>query len=80
MRQIGLANRSHVLGKALELISLRELPNMHDVPAIALSGYATAKDTKMALAAGFNAHVSKPIEPAELLKTTTRLLKKNRNP
>ena len=55
---------------------LRELPNMHDVPAIALSGYATSKDTKMALAAGFNAHVSKPIEPAELLKTTSRLLKK----
>ena len=56
---------------------LRELPNMHDVPAIALSGYATPKDTKMALAAGFNAHVSKPIEPAELLKTTSRLLKKS---
>jgi PAS domain S-box-containing protein len=55
---------------------LRELPNMHDVPAIALSGYATSKDTKMALAAGFNAHVSKPIEPAELLRTTSRLLKK----
>ena len=56
---------------------LRELPNMHDVPAIALSGYATPKDTRMALAAGFNAHVSKPIEPAELLKTTSRLLKKS---
>ena len=56
---------------------LRELPNMHDVPAIALSGYATSKDTRMALAAGFNAHVSKPIEPSELLKTTTRLLKKS---
>ena len=62
---------------------LRELPNMQDVPAIALSGYATTKDTRMALAAGFNAHVSKPIEPAELLRTTTRLLKKsgsNQNP
>jgi len=56
---------------------LRELPNLRDVPAIALSGYATQKDTKLALAAGFNAHVSKPIEPSELLKTTSRLLKKS---
>ena len=56
---------------------LRELPNMRDVPAIALSGYASQKDTRQALAAGFNAHVSKPVEPAELLRTTNRLLKKS---
>jgi CheY-like chemotaxis protein len=56
---------------------LRELPNMGDVPAIALSGYATQKDTRQSLAAGFNAHVSKPIEPAELLRTINRLLKKS---
>ncbi len=61
----------------LEMITkLRELPNMEDVPAIALTGYATSKDTRQALAAGFNAHVSKPIEPAELLRTINRLLKK----
>ena len=56
---------------------LRQLPDMQDVPAIALSGYATQKDTRLALAAGFNAHVSKPIEPAELLRTINRLLKKS---
>lgn len=55
---------------------LRELPNMKDVAAIALSGYATPKDTRQALAAGFDAHVSKPIEPSELLRTINRLLKK----
>jgi PAS domain S-box-containing protein len=55
---------------------LRQLPNMQEVPAIAFSGYASQKDTKLALAAGFNAHLSKPIEPTELLKTTNRLLKK----
>jgi CheY-like chemotaxis protein len=54
---------------------LRELPNMSDVPAIALSGYASQKDTRQALAAGFNAHVSKPVEPAELMRTIKRLLK-----
>lgn len=55
---------------------LRQLPNMKEVPAIAFSGYVSPKDTRMALAAGFNAHLSKPIEPAELLRTTNRLLKK----
>jgi CheY-like chemotaxis protein len=55
---------------------LRQLPNMQEVPAIAFSGYVSPKDTRMALAAGFNAHLSKPIEPAELLRTINRLLKK----
>ena len=55
---------------------LRQLPNMQEVPAIAFSGYVSPKDTRTALAAGFNAHLSKPIEPAELLRTINRLLKK----
>ena len=46
---------------------LRELPGYQDVPAIALSGYASEKDADSALAAGFNAHVSKPVDPAELV-------------
>ena len=53
----------------------RQLPNMADVPAIALSGYVSQKDTRMALDAGFNAHISKPVEPAELIATINRLLK-----
>jgi signal transduction histidine kinase/CheY-like chemotaxis protein len=56
--------------------SLRQLPNMRDVPAIALSGYVSQRDTRMALAAGFNAHMSKPVEPAELLATIDQLLEK----
>jgi CheY-like chemotaxis protein len=55
---------------------LRQLPNMQDVPAIALSGYVSQRDTRMALAAGFNAHMSKPVEPAELLATIDQLLEK----
>jgi CheY-like chemotaxis protein len=31
---------------------LRQLPNMTEVPAIALSGYVSQKDTRMALDAG----------------------------
>ena len=36
-------------------------------PAIALTAYARAEDRTRALLAGFNMHVAKPIEPAELL-------------
>jgi PAS domain S-box-containing protein len=53
---------------------LRELDGYQDVPAIALSGYASQKDAKAALAAGFNAHVSKPVDPAELIIMVNGLL------
>jgi signal transduction histidine kinase/ActR/RegA family two-component response regulator len=36
------------------------------LPAIALTGYARAEDRTRILAAGFQAHVSKPLDPAEL--------------
>ena len=54
---------------------LRQLPNMKDVPAIALSGYASSKDARTALAVGFNAHMSKPVAPVELMATIDKLLK-----
>jgi CheY-like chemotaxis protein len=37
------------------------------LPAIALTGYARAEDRIRALAAGFQAHVVKPLAPAELI-------------
>jgi len=36
------------------------------IPALALTAYAGASDIKLALSAGFSAHVAKPIEPAGL--------------
>jgi hypothetical protein len=36
------------------------------VPALALTAYAGASDIKLALSAGFSAHVAKPIEPVGL--------------
>ena len=56
---------------------LRELDQYKSVPAIALSGYASNKDAKSALAAGFDAHVSKPVDPAELLRLINQLIQKS---
>jgi CheY-like chemotaxis protein len=36
------------------------------LPAVALTGYARAEDRARILAAGFQSHVTKPVEPAEL--------------
>jgi CheY-like chemotaxis protein/two-component sensor histidine kinase len=55
---------------------LREVAGYQDVPAIALSGYASQKDAKSAIAAGFDAHVSKPVDPAELIIMVNGLLEK----
>ena len=60
-----------------ELIQrLRQLESYETVPAIALSGYASRKDARAALASGFDAHVSKPVEPSELIAMVNRLLLK----
>jgi len=44
-------------------------------PALALTAYARAEDRVQALAAGYQGHLTKPVEPAELILTTARLLK-----
>jgi CheY-like chemotaxis protein len=43
------------------------------MPAIALTAYATAADRIRALSMGFQMHVSKPVEPVELVITIARL-------
>lgn len=53
---------------------LRRLPEFRSVPAIALTGYAAAKDADEALAAGFDAHVPKPVDPLALLAEIERLM------
>jgi len=44
------------------LARLRLLPEMERVPAIAVSGYASEEDATRALAAGFSAHLAKPVD------------------
>ncbi|WP_408035102.1 response regulator [Tolypothrix bouteillei] len=44
------------------------------IPAIALTAYAKDEDRDKALSAGFQKHLSKPVEPAELAATIASLL------
>ena len=61
-----------------ELIQrLRQIDKYKSVPAIALTGYASNKDAKATLAAGFDAHISKPVDPGELLKLINRLVQRS---
>ncbi len=43
------------------------------IPALALTAYATEQDQKQALAAGFQMHLAKPIDPAELVTVVAEL-------
>jgi hypothetical protein len=44
------------------------------IPAIALTAYAGEFNQQQALAAGFQMHISKPVEPAELVKAILTLV------
>jgi len=52
---------------------VRSEPNGRDVPALALTGYASPNDSKRALEAGYQRHISKPVEPDELIATVTEM-------
>jgi CheY-like chemotaxis protein len=43
------------------------------VPAIALTGYASERDSRDALLAGFQMHMGKPVDPARLVRSIARL-------
>jgi PAS domain S-box-containing protein len=55
---------------------LRELPHLRGVPALALTGYAAQRDAEAALAAGFDAHVPKPVDPTELAERMDQLTRR----
>lgn len=45
-----------------------------DIPAVALTAYARPEDRLAALDAGFQAHIAKPVDPAELVATLASLV------
>ncbi|MBW4485470.1 MAG: PAS domain S-box protein [Tildeniella torsiva UHER 1998/13D] len=55
---------------------IRSLPAEQggQVPAIALTAYVRETDQEQALAAGFQRHIAKPVEPAALLRAIAELL------
>jgi CheY-like chemotaxis protein len=67
---IGMPN---IDGYAL-IRQIRAQPQGKTLPAIALTAYAGEKNQQMALAAGFQTHVSKPVEPAELVAIVAHLI------
>jgi CheY-like chemotaxis protein len=56
--------------------SIRALPATQGglIPAVALTAYARSEDRTMALRAGFDVHLTKPIDPAELLVVIATLV------
>ncbi len=48
--------------------TLRATPEYESVPMVAVTGFAMYDDRDRALEAGFNAHLSKPIDPVSLTR------------
>jgi CheY-like chemotaxis protein len=59
---------------------VRQLSRDHggEVPAVALTAFARSEDRLRALEAGFSAHISKPVEPSELIAVVASLVGANR--
>lgn len=55
--------------------ALRSLPEYNTVPMIAVTGFSAFDDRGRAVQSGFNAHLTKPINPATLLELIQRLEK-----
>ena len=53
---------------------IRQLPNAHDLPIIALTGYTSSPAIGAGAQAGFSAHLVKPVDPEVLTRTVEALL------
>lgn len=53
---------------------IRELPDFKNIPIIAMTAHALEEDRQKSLAAGMNAHVTKPIMPDVLFATLDELI------
>ena len=53
---------------------VRQMPSLHSVPIIALSGYGQHRDKIAGTQAGFSAHLVKPVDPEELTRTVEAVL------
>jgi len=53
--------------------ALRSLPGYETVPMVAVTGYSMFDDRNRSLTAGFNEHVTKPIDPRAFLELIEQL-------
>jgi CheY-like chemotaxis protein len=58
--------------------ALRSFPNprVRQAPAVAVTAFARGEDRERILAAGFDAHVAKPVEPRELFAAVTDVVRR----
>jgi CheY-like chemotaxis protein len=67
----------HVNGvQLIEQIRRHHEPRVRRIPAAALTAYTRAEDRVKALRAGFQIHLAKPTDPAELVTTVAALAKR----
>ena len=59
---------------------LRSLPAGSDVPVLAMTGHTRAEDRKRALAAGFDAYATKPIQLDALVRLVAEVVQKRSAP
>jgi CheY-like chemotaxis protein len=59
----------------MELIrAVRSSPDIAEIPAVALTAYASRQDASKAIGAGFDAHVAKPVQPLTLGSAVARVM------
>ena len=57
----------------IELVRQSERPEIQRMPAIALTAYARSEDRAKVLRSGFQIHLSKPVDPGELMAAVAAL-------
>jgi PAS domain S-box-containing protein len=63
-------------GTGYELIlEVRQIAHLAKIPAIALTAFGRVEDRERALAAGFNYHITKPVDPQHLVWAVATALK-----
>ena len=55
-------------------------PRVRDIPAAALTAFARSEDRTRALRSGFEMHLSKPVDPGELVVSIASLVRRARAP
>jgi CheY-like chemotaxis protein len=62
----------------IQRVRLMDASRSGPIPAIAITAYARPEDRQRSLLAGFNMHLSKPIEAGELIASIAGLLRLSR--